>query len=106
MFSGHVLLMSGQIVFRLKKMLKLALGGVVSLLCTITQVFLSCLSSFKLMDLKELSGDVMQGEIKSASRAGSWEGKRNRRYIEEIIVVELRFESRMCFTTWMRNAED
>lgn len=55
-------------------MLKLALGGVVSLLCTITWVFLSCLSSFKLTDLKEVSGDVMQGEIKSDSRAGSWEG--------------------------------
>lgn len=55
-------------------MLKLALGGVVSLLCTITWVFLSCLSSFKLTDLKEVSGDVMQGEIKSDSRVGSWEG--------------------------------
>lgn len=55
-------------------MLKLALGGVVSLLCTITWVFLSCLSSFKLTDLKEVSGDVMQGEIKSHSRVGSWEG--------------------------------
>lgn len=55
-------------------MLKLALGGIVSLLCTITWVFLSCLSSFKLTDLKEVSEDVMQGGIKSDSRAGSWEG--------------------------------
>lgn len=55
-------------------MLKLALGGVVSLLCTITWVFLSCLSSFKLMDLKEVSEDVMQGGIKSDSRGGRWEG--------------------------------
>lgn len=74
MFSGHALLMSGRIFFRLKKMLKLALGGVISLLCTITWVFLSCLSSLKLADLKEVSGDVMQEGIKSDSRAGSWEG--------------------------------
>lgn len=74
MFSGHALLMSHRIFFRLKKKLKLSLGGVVSLLCTITWVFLSCLSSFKLTDLKEVPGDVMQGGIKSDSKAGSWEG--------------------------------
>lgn len=36
---------------------------------------------------------------------GRTDVERSRRYIEEIIGVELRFESRMCFT-WMRNAED
>lgn len=74
MFSGHTLLMSGRIFFRIEKMLKLALGEVVSLLGITIWVFLSYLSSFKLTDLKEVSGDVTQGGIKSDSRAGSWEG--------------------------------
>lgn len=59
-----------------KKKLKLTLGGVVALLCRITCVFLSCLSSVKLLHLKEVSGDVMQEGRKSDGlcRAGIWKG--------------------------------
>lgn len=48
----------------------------VTLLCGISWIFLSCLSSVKLPDLKEVSGDIMQkgDESFGLCRAGSLKG--------------------------------